>query len=107
MLELDKQMKFSDKEIVKKAHSAFEFNGHMDGFGIWIRNNWGINSSSRLLKYFNDRGIGNDYDGNEEISELIIEQYIKWLNGDKESSKRWEKQNPVIQNTKYRTINEF
>ena len=31
---------------------------------------------------------------NDEISGIIIEEYIKWLKGDKESWKKWEKENP-------------
>ena len=67
----------------------------MGGLGMWIRNNWGINGGSRLSKYFHNREVGTKRGfGNDEISGIIIEEYIKWLKGDKESWKKWEKENP-------------
>jgi hypothetical protein len=84
------------KNKLKEATDSFDFNGHMGGLGMWIRNNWGINGGSRLLKYFNDRGdIGNREYGRDIVSGIIISTYIKWVNGDKNSWKDWEKQNPI------------
>ncbi|WP_332452435.1 DUF6794 domain-containing protein [Chryseobacterium aquaticum] len=96
MLELDKTLNFEMKNKLKQAKDSFDFNGHMGGLGMWIRNNWGINGGSRLLKYFNNRGdIGNREYGRDIISGIIISTYIKWVNGDKNSWKDWEKQNPI------------
>lgn len=66
----------------------------MGGLGMWIRNNWGINGGSRLLKYFTDRNVGEKMFGNDEISGIIIDQYILWLNGKKNAWEKWEKENP-------------
>lgn len=96
MLELDKTLDFEMKNKLKGAKDSFDFNDHMGGLGMWIRNKWGINGGSRLLKYFNDRGgIGNREYGRDIISGIIISTYIKWVNGDKNSWKEWEKQNPI------------
>lgn len=105
MQELDKVTSFKDKEVLRKAKGSVLFNGHGAGLGVWIRNNW-INDSSRLLKYFNDRGIGNDVMGNEDISQIIIDEYMKWLNGDKSSSKEWDKKNRKKQETNYKALYE-
>lgn len=90
MIELDKVLDFESKKKLKEAKSSFEFNSHMGGLGMWIRNNWGINGGSRLLKYFNDRDVGKEKFGKDVISGIIIEAYIKWLNGDKDFWKNWE-----------------
>ena len=95
MLELDKILNFENKKLLKEAKNTWEFNSHMGGLGMWIRNNWGINGGSRLSKYFNERLIVNSGFGNDEISEIIIEQYINWLKGDKKSWRKWEKENPT------------
>jgi len=93
--ELDKILNFESKKQLKEAKKTWQFNSHMGGLGMWIRNNWGINGGSRLLKYFHDRDIGTKGGfGNDEISEIIIEEYINWLKGDKKSWKKWEKENP-------------
>lgn len=94
--ELDKTLNFESKTQLKEAKDTWQFNSHMGGLGMWIRNNWGINGGSRLLRYFHNREIGIKRDfGNDEISGIIIEQYIIWLKGDKKSWKKWEKENPT------------
>lgn len=93
LIELDKILNFESKKQLIEAKNSWEFNSHMGGLGMWIRNNWGINGGSRLLKYFHERKIGKESFGNDEISEIIIEQYIIWLKGDKSAWKKWEKQN--------------
>lgn len=95
MTELDKTLSFENKKQLKEAETSFEFNSHLGGLGMWIRNNWGLNGGSRLLKYFKDRKIGDYAFGNDTISGIIIAEYIKWLKGDKNSWKKWEKENPV------------
>lgn len=92
--ELDKILNYENKKQLIESKDTWQFNSHMGGLGMWIRNNWGINGGSRLLKYFNDRNIGTKMFGNDEISAIIIEQYILWLKGDKTAWKKWEKQNP-------------
>ena len=94
LTELDRILNFENKKQLIESKDSWQFNSHMGGLGMWIRNNWGINGGSRLLKYFNDRNIGKEMFGNDEISGVIIEQYILWLKGNKNAWKRWEKQNP-------------
>lgn len=93
MTELDKTLNFESKNQLKQAkeNESWQFNSHMGSLGMWIRNNWGINGGSRLLKYFNDRKINN----RDQISGIIISQYIKWLKGDTSSWREWEKKNTV------------
>ncbi|MEZ0004831.1 hypothetical protein ABH942_000174 [Flavobacterium sp. 28YEA47A] len=93
--ELDKILDFESKKKLTEAKDSSRFNYHGGGLGIWIRNNWGINGGSRLLKYFQDRNIGKEAFENDFISATIIVQYIKWLKGDKNAWEKWEKQNPV------------
>ncbi|MDQ7961785.1 DUF6794 domain-containing protein [Flavobacterium lindanitolerans] len=93
--ELDKILDFESKKMLVESVDPFEFNSHMGGLGMWIRNNWGLNGGSRLLKYFYDRNVGNEMFGRDTMSGIIIEQYIKWLKGDKTAWEKWEKQNPV------------
>lgn len=94
LTELDRILNFENKKQLIESKDSWQFNSHMGGLGMWIRNNWGINGGSRLLKYFNDRNIGKEMFGNDEISGVIIEQYILWLKGNKNAWKKWEKQNP-------------
>ena len=94
LTELDRILNFKNKKQLIESKDSWQFNSHMGGLGMWIRNNWGINGGSRLLKYFNDRNIGKEMFGNDEISGVIIEQYILWLKGNKNAWKKWEKQNP-------------
>jgi hypothetical protein len=94
LTELDRILNFENKKQLIESKDSWQFNSHMRGLGMWIRNNWGINGGSRLLKYFNDRNIGKEMFGNDEISGVIIEQYILWLKGNKNAWKKWEKQNP-------------
>lgn len=94
LTELDRILNFENKKQLIESKDSWQFNSHMGGLGMWIRNNWGINGGSRLLKYFNDRNIGKEMFGNDEISGVIIEQYILWLKGNKNAWKKWEEQNP-------------
>jgi hypothetical protein len=95
MVELDKKLNFENKKQLREAKNSWEFNSHMGGLGMWIRNNWGINGGSRLLKYFYDRDFGNEMFGRDEISGLIIDHYIKWLKGNRKEWEKWERKNPI------------
>lgn len=94
MYELDKILNHESKLELKKPTEFSDFNGHMGGLGMWIRNNWGINGGSRLLQYFKERNIGNARGQNDFMSGTIISNYIKWLNGNENAAVEWEKQNP-------------
>ncbi|MFO7743753.1 MAG: DUF6794 domain-containing protein [Psychroflexus sp.] len=95
MTELDKILNHENKTQLREAKNGGEFNSHLGGLGMWIRNNWGINGGSRLLKYFYDRDFGNELLGKDKISGLIIDQYIEWLNGNNKEWRKWEKKNPI------------
>ncbi|MBD8083912.1 DUF6794 domain-containing protein [Chryseobacterium caseinilyticum] len=94
MSELDKILNYESKSELKKPSKFSDFNGHMGGLGMWIRNNWGINGGSRLLQYFKERNIGTKRGQNDFISGTIINNYIKWVNGNKKVAIEWEKENP-------------
>lgn len=90
LTQLDKTLNFDSKKQLKESTEISIFNSHMGGLGMWIRNNWGINGGSRLLVYFKNRNVKD----RDNISEIIIEQYIKWLKGDRNSWEKWENDNP-------------
>lgn len=90
-IQLDKTLNNKSKRQLKESTDLFMFNSHMGGLGMWIRNNWGINGGSRLLIYFNERGITDrDY-----ISGIIIAEYVKWLKEENNVSENWENENPI------------
>lgn len=93
-IELDRILNFENKKQLTESKDIWQFNSHLGGLGMWIRNNWGLNGGSRLLKYFYERNIGKESFGNDAISGLIISQYILWLKGDKNAWENWEKQHP-------------
>ncbi len=90
IFQLDTKLNFEARKKIKEAKSIWEFNSHMSPLGMWIRNNWGINGGSRLLKYFNERG----FTDRDDISAIILEQYQKWLIEEKDIWSKWEKRNP-------------
>jgi len=65
------------KANIKKL-SEREFAGryHM-GFGMWLRNNWGLWGGSRLSQYFHELGI----DFAEDMSGIIFDSYHRYLLG--------------------------
>lgn len=79
-----------------KSWSEEEFcaNAHF-GFGMWMRNNWGLWGGSRLQTYFNEKGIYHP----DDMSGIILTSYYRYLKGDKIELKKqikfyktyWEK----------------
>jgi hypothetical protein len=51
-----------------------------------MRNNWGLWGGSRLQKYFTEKGVGHP----DEMSSVILFFYWDWLQGNKDSWKKWE-----------------
>ncbi len=96
MVQLDKVLNFESKQKLKNSKENWEYNSHLGGLGMWIRNNWGLNGGSRLLIYFHKRNFGTGVWGNDSISGEIISNYVKWLNGEKEIAKKWEKAHPKL-----------
>jgi hypothetical protein len=46
------------------------------GFGMWIRNNWGLWRNSKLKHYFLDKGVGHP----DDMSGIILTSYHRFLN---------------------------
>jgi len=46
------------------------------GFGMWIRNNWGLWRDSKLKHYFLDKGVGHP----DDMSGIILTSYHRYLN---------------------------
>ena len=46
------------------------------GFGMWIRNNWGLWGDSKLKHYFLDKGVGHP----DDMSGIILTSYHRHLN---------------------------
>ncbi|KAF0196860.1 MAG: hypothetical protein FD166_2138 [Bacteroidetes bacterium] len=85
----------SIKNQVKSwTEEEFCANAHF-GFGMWMRNNWGLWGGSRLQAYFNDKGIYHP----DDMSGIILTSYYRYLKGDKIELKKqiksyktyWEK----------------
>jgi hypothetical protein len=75
--QIDKLWSDSIKNIVK-AQTEEEFSSSMHmGFGLWIRNTWGLWGNSRLAKYFNSKGIFHA----DDMSGIILDSYHRYLTG--------------------------
>jgi len=67
----------STKIMVKQwTEQEFCTNAHF-GFGLWMRNNWGLWRGSRLSKYFNEIGIFHP----DDMSGIILTSYHRYLIG--------------------------
>lgn len=86
-VELDKRLSEIDKKEMKAKPTRDDMIVYHLGLGMWMRNNWGLRSGSRLQKYFTDKGIEHP----ENMSGIILNYYHDWLNGKKDTWKEWEK----------------
>ena len=86
-VELDKLLSEIDKKEMKAQPSRENMIRYHRGFGMWMRNNWGLWGGSRLSKYFNDRGVSHP----EDMSGIILRYYHDWLNDKQDTWKQWEK----------------
>lgn len=68
---LDKELNKEDKEFLIE-HGAVSVHHSL---GRWIRNNWGLWTSSELKGLLMEKG----YSEPDEMSNYIIEEYIKHL----------------------------
>lgn len=68
---------WQDTTITKvRSMTENEFLGNTHhGFGMWIRNNWGLWGGSRLSVYFNDMGIYHP----DDMSGIILTSYYRNL----------------------------
>lgn len=90
-IELDKIMPLKERKLlIALQNSPHKYNSDAGGIGIWIRTNWGIIDGSRLQRYFNDRKIKDA----KKISETLVAQYIKYLKGDINAARNWERTHP-------------
>lgn len=96
----DKNFSEEDKEVLKKGWSQTHF-----GFGMWLRNNWGLweqdeTKKNSLVKEFNALGLYHA----DDLSSVLLESYHRYLNNEpinlKEQVKLyrdyWEKVQPSI-----------
>ena len=70
---------FADSIKTKiKALTEAEFSGKYHfGFGMWMRNNWGLWKGSRLSKYFNSIGVYHP----DDMTGIIFDSYHRQLTG--------------------------
>lgn len=70
---------FSDSIKTKiKTLTEDEFSGKYHfGFGMWMRNNWGLWKGSRLSKYFNSIGVYHP----DDMTGIIFDSYHRLLTG--------------------------
>ena len=85
---LDKELREVDKQEIKALPDRSDTIMYHMGLGMWLRNNWGLWSGSRLLKYFRDRGITHP----DDMSGIILTHYHDWLNNKRDTWKVWESQ---------------
>ncbi|MHC4086983.1 MAG: DUF6794 domain-containing protein [Planctomycetota bacterium] len=66
----------TDEDLKKFKESDTLVDYHF-GLGMWIRNNWGLWSQSRLSIYFNDMGVFHP----DDMSGIILACFHRHLNG--------------------------
>ena len=79
-LTLDSMLSKADIDSIKALPSREVTIKYHLGFGMWLRNNWGLWGGSRLQKYFLERDITHP----DSMSGLILEYYYDWLHGKNE-----------------------
>ncbi|WP_214229574.1 DUF6794 domain-containing protein [Pedobacter sp. B4-66] len=90
-IELDKKL---EPEVVLKLNalkSAGEMGLYHFGMGMWMRNNWGLWSGSRLSAYMTQRGFRDP----DSMSNEILRYYYYWFKGNKEIYKEFEAKYPA------------
>jgi hypothetical protein len=85
--ELDKLLSEVDKSEMRALPSRDDMIQYHFGFGMWLRNRWGLWGGSRLQKYFMDRGVQHP----DNMSGVVLLYYHDWLNGRRDTWKAWEK----------------
>ncbi len=69
----------SIKKVIKNQ-TEFDFttNSHF-GLGLWLRNNWGLWSGSRLYVFLNQKGLNHP----DDMSSVILTSYHRHINGER------------------------
>ncbi|AHM59245.1 hypothetical protein D770_04890 [Flammeovirgaceae bacterium 311] len=83
---LNKILSEKDIKEIKTLSSRNETIKYHHGLGMWLRNNWGLWSGSRLQKYMLDMGV----DHPDSMSALVLELYYDWLHGEEEALVKFE-----------------
>ena len=66
----------TQQKIIAMSESEFTSGTHF-GLGMWIRNNWGLWSGSRLQDYFEKKGLHHP----DDMSGLILRTYWRYKHG--------------------------
>lgn len=79
MRQLDSILTPENKELIKSLDEKdFTAKTHF-GLGMWMRNNWGLWTGSRLAKYFSEQGIHHP----DDMSGVILRCYYHYVKGKK------------------------
>jgi hypothetical protein len=85
-LELNKLLKSKDIAIIKNLKNRTETIAYHHGFGMWLRNNWGLWGGSRLQQYLLAKGLNHP----DSMSAAILEYYYDWLHGQNEAWRKFD-----------------
>ncbi|MDR0811790.1 MAG: hypothetical protein LBN23_05935 [Paludibacter sp.] len=83
--ELDKILTDSAKSVIKHLENGKKTIQYQQHLGMWMQNNWGLFSGSRLQKYFFKKKIKHP----DIMSLLILEFYYDYLNNSQKNFKKW------------------
>ncbi len=75
--QLDSILSFKDRRAIKAAPNRESMSQYHFGLGMWLRNNWGLWTGSRLSRYFYARGVYHP----DNMSGAILNYYYDYLNG--------------------------
>ena len=84
---LDAMLSKADIDSIKALPNREATIRYHLGFGMWLRNNWGLWGGSRLQNYFLQRNIKHP----DSMSGLILVYYYDWLNGKNEEWIKFDK----------------
>lgn len=85
--ELDKFLPVEDREEIKALPNRDEMTKYHFSLGLWIRNNWGLWSGSRLQQLMAKKGIIHP----DTMSKTILSFYHDWLNDKNDDWENWSK----------------
>ena len=80
MEKLEKELSPEDRKMLENIKEEDSVMFHF-GFGMGLRNGWGLRQSSKIAIYLRSRGIINP----DDMSSVIIVSFIRYLQG-----KEWE-----------------
>lgn len=83
--QLNKVLSEEDKNTIKNLKDRGETIQFHLSLGMWMRNNWGLWSGSRLQKYLWGKGMQHP----DDMSAIILEFYYDWFHGNNEAWNKW------------------